>query len=137
MYEERLLERIGNLERHPEERGGRNISREVNSIIHHLQRMLNTRQGSVPIHDDYGIPDITNFPGDDLTEMAREMEHAIQVVIQKYEPRLKKIRVQFSPQEDVVLALKFKIDAYLVSEETVPVAFETEVNSEGKIDVSD
>ena len=138
MPEERLLERIHNTESRPKHFAGRNLQLEVSSIINHLQRLLNSRQGSVPIAADYGIPDITNFPGDDLTAMAKEMEKSLRQVIEKFEPRLRDVRISFLPAEDVVLALRFKIEAFLVDEaDNISVAFETEVSPEGKIQVSE
>lgn len=67
MYEERLLERIGNLERDPADIRKTNISRAIGSVIEHLQRLLNTRQGNVPTAEDYGIPDLSNFPEKEMT----------------------------------------------------------------------
>lgn len=135
MSEERLLERIRNLERNPQERAPHSLSREVDSIINHLQRLLNTRQGSTVIAEDYGIPDITNFPGSDFSETAREMEQVLKDVVQRFEPRLARVQASFSPQRDDLLTLRFKIEAVLARDKSTPVAFETVVNAEGRVNV--
>src|SRR3546814_20498612 len=63
MNERRLLERIANLDAND---GGGQTSRAevlVTSILDHLHRILNTRQGSVPVDQDFGVPDFTNLAG--------------------------------------------------------------------------
>lgn len=137
MYEESLLERIRRLETSPEWRGARDISRGVRSVVNHLQRLLNTRQGGVLIADDYGMPDFTNVPGEDLTAVAQDIERIINQVIQKYEPRLDRVRVHFDPQPGEFLTLRFRLEADMISHtergKTVPVTFETIVTSDGKV----
>jgi len=61
MNEERLLERIRAWESEPDRRGRADSIRQVDSILAHLWRILNTRQGGVPISDAYGIPDLNDF----------------------------------------------------------------------------
>lgn len=137
MADERLLERIQNLESEPEARFERDISRHLHSIINHLQRVLNTRQGSVLIADDYGIPDITNSPGEGLTEMTRRIESTIQSVILKYEPRMANVRIKFLAQKGNVLSMCFKLEGVLVIDRSVPVVLETVVSSEGRFNISE
>ena len=96
-FPERLLQRIRNQERRPETRASATLVEEVGSITEHLQRLLNTRQGSVPILPDYGIPDFTNLPGDTLTESAMEMRDIICRVLKQYEPRLADVQVASTP----------------------------------------
>lgn len=136
MREERLLERISTWKREPGRREREDVGRITDSILYHLQRILNTRRGSVPISEDYGIPDFTellySYP-----ESIRDIETSIRQTIQKYEPRLKAVRVNFIPQEEDVLSLRFQIIAQLATDlDKVPVLFETVVDSDGKIKVS-
>jgi type VI secretion system protein len=134
MREERLLERIRAWEKEPERRGKEDPRRIVDSVLRHLQRILNTKQGNVPIADDYGIPDFTNFAGS-FPDSVREIEKALRGAIQKYEPRLGAVRVTFIPQEEDRLSLRFQIIAKLSQESKTQVYIETVVNSEGKIDI--
>ncbi|MBN2254116.1 MAG: type VI secretion system baseplate subunit TssE [Deltaproteobacteria bacterium] len=136
MRDERLLERIRNIELNPDRREGRDTGRRINSILNHLQRVLNTKQGSTPIADDYGIPDFTNMPGAFSTGATQDMERIIKHVIERYEPRLAKVRATFKVQEDDVLALRFEIDARL-ADENIPVTFETVVDAGGKITIKE
>ena len=137
MRDERLLERIYLLEKEPARREGHDPMRQINSILNHLQRVLNTKQGSVLIANDYGIPDFTNLPGAFSTGSTHEVERIIKNVIEKYEPRLTKVRASFFPQEEDMLALHFEIGARLTTDENVPVTFETVVDAGGKINIKE
>ena len=133
MREDRLLDRVRRLEKDPTRSSGQDTRRVVDSILSHLQRILNTRQGSVQIADDFGIPDFTGLLHS-IPESLRDIERAIRTVIQKYEPRLRAVRVSFIPNEDDALSLRFQIVARLATgDENNPVIFESMVDSDGKI----
>ncbi len=135
MNNETLLERIRNLEKSPEELADKDTSRNVLSILQHLRKILNTRQGSVLIADDYGMPDLTNFPGENLSAAAEELEEIMKAIIQKYEPRLVNVKVGFEPEVNDSSTLRFKLSAESISEQNTrtPIIFETVVTSEGMV----
>ncbi len=136
MQEERLLRRIIAWEQDPLRRTRQDSKRTIDSIKEHLQRILNTRQGSVMIGEDYGLPDfaelLRNYP-----ESLRDFERSIRMTIQKYEPRLKTVRVKLLPNEDDLLSLRFQVSARLVSQDQrVPVLLESRVDQDGKVNVT-
>lgn len=137
MNDERLLERIRNLESNPDIRVERSLTRKINSVISHLQNLLNTHQGSVLIADDYGIPDITNSHGEGITELTQRIENTLRKTIMKYESRLDKVQVKLLSENDDVLNMRFKLEAVLVDDNTTPVILETVVTSGGKVDISE
>ena len=134
MREERLLNRLRTWEKEPARRGNEDPRRIIDSVTRHLNRILNTKQGNVPIAEDYGLPDLTDslktYPGS-----VAEIERNIRSAIQKYEPRLKAVRVAFIPQEDDLLSLHFQITARLSAESKKQVLFDALINSDGKIDI--
>ncbi|OPX98810.1 MAG: Gene 25-like lysozyme [Syntrophorhabdus sp. PtaB.Bin047] len=138
MYEERLTQRIRNLERRNGRKGTGDVAQVVNSIINHLQRVLNTRQGSVPIAEDYGMPDFTNYQGLGLTEEAKDIADIIKNMILKYEPRLGGAQVTYEPDKDDLLSLRFKLQTEIVHvrDERIVVELETVISSEGKVRVT-
>ena len=136
MREERLLKRISAWEREPHRRSSVDPKRIIDSVLDHLQQLLNTRQGSVSIGEDYGVPDFTEllhaYP-----DSVRDFERSIRQTIQKYEPRLDGIRVRLIPQDEELLSLRFQIMAKLVTEDyKEPVFFESVVDSDGKISIT-
>ncbi len=137
MFDERLMERLRSMEDNPESRMGRDLPRMINSVISHLQRLLNTHQGSVPIAPDYGVPDITNAPGEGFLEATQRIERTLQEVITKYEPRLSSVRLSLVSEREDVLSLRFKMAGLLVQDRNTRVVFETVVSSDGKINVKE
>jgi len=131
--EERLLERIGIWAKEPNRRDKEDTRRIINSILRHLQRILNTKRGNVLIAEDYGVPDFTELMRS-YPETIRDMERSIKHMIQKFEPRLKTVRLRLIPQEDNVLSLHFRIDAKLALNQE-KVLFETILDSDGKINI--
>jgi type VI secretion system protein len=77
------------------------------SIMDHLTRLLNARQGSM-VHDpEYGLPDIGRiYQG--LPYSVTELVDVIRKAILKYEPRLTRVDVSYRPLDtrDCVLYLE-------------------------------
>jgi type VI secretion system protein len=132
MAEERLLERIQSWKKEPKRRSRGEPRRQIDSIVAHLQRILNTRQGNVPIADGYGVPDLTDFMLS-YPESVTEIEKSIRQAIEEYEPRLSAVRVSFVHQEEDVLCLRFQIVAQLRAESGRNILIETIVDSDGKV----
>ena len=135
MREERLTERIRSWNKAPDRRGGPDPKRMINSVIRHLERILNTRRGSAQIADDYGVPDFSDFRSG-FPEGIRDLERTIRNTILTYEPRLKAVRVKFIPQDENMLAVSFKIVARLILDDKKdPVVFESVIDSDGKVTI--
>ena len=60
-----------------------NTQQLADSILRHLQKMLNTRQGHVLTQPEYGIPDVTEFI-QTLPDMVNEVRSAIRNSIEKF-----------------------------------------------------
>lgn len=135
---ERLLERIRRLEENPDYRGAADPNLIAASILTHLQKILNTRQGSAPIDELYGVPDFTDLAATFSSESVRDLARSIKHVINRYEPRLSSVQIEASPHGEQVLELRFKIDGSIKMDENVslPVAFETIVDPDGQIKVT-
>lgn len=134
MREKRLLERLRAVELDPDWRGGSDPAAAVQSVIGHIGKILNTRQGSAPIAEDFGVPDFTSIASTFGADSVAQVEEAITKVIQKYEPRLKEVQLTFEPQPDKPFALAFKLQAQLAAEgQKHPVVFETILNPDGRI----
>lgn len=134
MREERLLERIRSQEKDPARRGGTETRRIIDSIVRHVQRILNTRQGNVPIAADYGMPDFLDLM-QTYPDSVLDIERAIRQALEKFEPRLSSVRVRFIMHDDDVRALRFQITARLAEELKTQVLLETHVDSDGEISI--
>lgn len=133
MYEERLLKRILSWELDPQRRTGEDSGRVMDSVREHLQKILNTKQGNVPIGEDYGLPDFFELFRD-YPDSLRDYERSIRLTVQKYEPRLKSVRVKLIPNDEDPMTLRFQVSARLVTrEQRVPVVLESTVGQDGKV----
>ncbi|MDH5546866.1 MAG: type VI secretion system baseplate subunit TssE [Gammaproteobacteria bacterium] len=107
----------------------------VESVHEHLNKMLNTRQGSVPALPDYGLPDFNDiarrFP-DSVHELRREIHRCIG----QYEPRLTNVIVEYIRDSENLLDLRFEIRAdVLAGDKKSKIYFETTMHSSGQIEL--
>lgn len=135
MREARLLERIRQREKDPQRRESEDPSKVIESVQDHLKQILNTRQGNVLISEKYGTPDFTEFLAE-YPHSLRTFERAIRQTIIQFEPRLRAVRVAFTPQEDDYLSVKFQIFAKLATPgSNTSVFFESLLDSDGQISI--
>ncbi len=135
MREARLLERIRLREKNPHRRENEDPGQTIDSVLDHLTRIFNTRRGNVPIAEDYGVPDYTEFLHN-YPDSLRDFERAIKQTIIQYEPRLKAIRVSFIPQDNDMFTVKFQISAKMVTvDSNTSVLFESHLDTGGKISI--
>lgn len=134
MRELRLLERIAGL--------GGDVQRShitraellIDSILAHLRRILNTRQGSVPIDASFGVPDFTNLAGSFATGTTGQMIEDMNRMIQRYEPRLRQPQVTFADTQDEVLTLAFSITGLIaVDDREIPIRLSSHVAANGQV----
>lgn len=135
MSERSLLERL----REPDSGGRRRAFEDTGeltrSILSHLGRMFSTRQGHALIAPEYGMPDLTDFMRD-FPSSAEGMERALREGIERFEPRLKSVRVRLDRSDTEDLRLRFRITAKLaVGRDGSDVSFAMNVDSEGRLNV--
>jgi len=133
MGEKRLLDRVRSWGKHDPGRTGNDIGRKIESVILHLQKLLNARQGTTLMDTGFGMPDFT-----DLTALfpdsVRDIERSISKTIETYEPRLSEVNVDFVFQDDQSLSLLFQIQALLKSENgDIDVHLESAIDTGGKM----
>lgn len=140
--EQTLLERIGVCGERRRSRyeptAREDLEALMESVRRHLARLLNARHGMSEGMPDYGLPALT-----DLTvgsgDYVESVEEAIRVAIEKYEPRLRRVRVsRVADEEEAKRILSFRIDATLVSQTGEHrVWYQTEISGTGEYEVSD
>ncbi len=107
-------------------------SRRAKSIADHLWRMFNTRQGSIPHLDDYGLPDITEIYRK-LPGSLKDLEQTLLKMTTKYEPRLERVRVKPIATDVMEFRLAFEMSAYIKG--GGPIQFQTSFMSNGETKV--
>ncbi|WP_072571166.1 type VI secretion system baseplate subunit TssE [Enterobacter sp. SA187] len=81
------------------------------SVLDNMQRILNTRQGSLSHLPDYGLPDMSKIL-QGMPRTAHSLLDTLSATLLKYEPRLKRIQVVLLPQH-MPGQLEYAIDAEL------------------------
>ena len=107
--------------------------RRVVSIMDHLNRMFNTRCGTLSHMSDYGLPDVSDVYRR-LPEGLDELQAAIKQTVERYEPRLKKVKVVQRGDETLANRLVFVVSAELA--EGGQVRFQTTFTSLGNSTIS-
>lgn len=137
MREERLLERISRWEDDGERRNLTSADMLVSSVMNHLQRILNTRQGSVQIDARFGVPDFTNLASAFTDSLAGQIENDIRAIIERYEPRLRNPQLRMLQERPDVLSLTFELSGTItVDQSEIPIRLATSIGSQGRISVS-
>lgn len=132
----RLLERIRNMERAPADRKPMDEESQQQSVLRHLVKLLNTRQGSTLLASDYGVPDYTSLTTTPNAENLATIEKSIRDVVQRYEPRLENVQVKFAEDPDDPLKMGFTLTGGLTgSENDTRVSFRTVLAPTGKITI--
>jgi type VI secretion system protein len=132
----RLLERLKDIERNPDNRGHWDAAVVTGSIMEHLLRILNTRQGSTQTADDFGLPDLTNLSASFSSDTFKELEQGIRDSILKYEPRLQDVRIDTVPVDEQNIVLRFNVSGRLdFAGKSLPISFETELDPDGRVEI--
>jgi type VI secretion system protein len=112
--------------------------RRVHSIMDHLNRIFNTREGSITHLKDYGLPDISEIYRK-MPDGLDELRKAIERTVEKFEPRLKRVKVARKEREKTAAAAaEFKLEFILSGElrEGGMVRFQTTFTSTGNSTIS-
>lgn len=137
MKERRLLERIASWEAGEERTNQTQVDLLVRSVMNHLTRLLNTRQGSVPIDPLFGVPDFTNLAATTAMGSTRDIEEEIRRMVLRYEPRIKSPRVTLNREETDVLSIRFALEGALeVDDREIPLRISTTVGANGRVNIA-
>lgn len=131
----RLMERIREMA-HPEaEKKSPDMDSLQQSILRHLSKMLNTRQGSTVIASDYGVPDFSALTTQPNAANLAIIEKTLCDVVTRYEPRLRNVGVHFAQDPDDPLKMSFRLTGELVDMEDSEISFQTVLTPLGRISI--
>jgi type VI secretion system protein len=142
--EQSLLDRLGTLgsgsRARYEASATENVELLMESVRRNLVRLLNSRQGMSEAVLDYGLPSLTDITTTS-TDYVQVVIEEIRKVVEKYEPRLKHIRVTALKTEDEKVAagtqnLACRIEATLIGRDSEHrVWYETNMEGDGRYGV--
>ena len=130
----RLFEKIKNYEINEKFVNSSISENIINSISKYLLLILNTRQGSVLIDKNFGIPDFTNHIGGLSSGSISHIEDEITRMVSSYEPRLLSPKVRMLQEQSDVLSLQFSLEGNIsINDQSIPFRLLTTVGASGKI----
>ena len=138
MGETRLLERIREMTAEQGQRKGKAKDKPSleSSVLAHLSKLLNTRQGSTIISPDFGVPDLAAMTTSPSAENVARIESILASVVERFEPRLTNVKVVFSPSDDDPLKMSFSLQGTLAGQEAdATVFFQTVLSPSGRISI--
>lgn len=131
---ERLLERMRRAEKGNNNPGVPDSQLVLDSVQNHLMQLLNTAQGSVPIADDYGIPDFFSLFGLGDIEAIAKLERVLETAVRKYEPRLRNVSIQSVNKDEIGLNLHLQLSGSIpLEDKEITVSFNTHLDAGGRI----
>lgn len=98
----------------------------VPSIIANLDRLFNSRRDGLAHLPDFGLPDVSQIYRD-MPESIGGLTRAIQALVERYEPRLSRVRVEHQDTDPYAMQLEFLLSAELPDRS--PVQFRTTFSS--------
>lgn len=103
------------------------------SVLMHLQKMFNVRQGSCPTNPEYGLPDFNDLDmAMGFTSAVQEIAKAIKNHIENFEPGLSRVRVRHILDPDDPLGMRFEIIGKLnINGRSERIRFETQKTDKG------
>jgi type VI secretion system lysozyme-like protein len=134
MAEERLLKR---LRRWSAGTGGGipDVGSYVESVLADVTKLYNTRQGSVPVSDKYGLPDISNLLVTLTPPDLERIRDAIERTTGEFEPRLQDVQVTL-PADEALGVLRFMVQGNLLYEKaSLPLRFQVDIEGDGRLSI--
>ncbi len=98
----------------------------LQSIISNLTRLFNTRRSSIQHLPEYGLPDITDIYRD-VPDSIIELQRIIKNVVEAYEPRLRRVRVEHERTDPFAMRLEFLLSGAIIDGDRV--SFQTTFSS--------
>lgn len=135
MAEERLFKRLRRWSGAATGGSGPDVGSYMESVLADIGKLYNTRQGSVPISEDYGLPDISDMLASLTPPDLEQIRDAIERTTQMFEPRLQDVQVTI-PAEETPGMLKFSVHAGLMYEKsTLPVRYQVDIEGDGRVSI--
>ena len=113
------------------------INEMMSSIQDDLEKIFNTRRGTVLIDDEYGMPDFSYLMSGYVSPDTDQVKRAMMEVVRKYEKRLHAIDVSDNTEKTKQEGLGFVIRALLRHKnQQLPFSVNALVRGDGSISLS-
>ena len=132
MSDERLFKR---LRRWSSGGAAADVGSHVESVLQDLGRLYNTRRGSTPLSELYGLPDISDMLANLTPPDVERIREGIEITTREFEPRMRDTRVSVAAEEGLGM-LRFAVQGNLLYEKSsIPVRYLVNIEGDGRVTV--
>jgi type VI secretion system protein len=135
MSRERLLKRIRAWSQR-ESSAGNDLAAFTESVLNDVETVLNTRQGTVILDPDFGMPDFSNLFNSLSPPELENLQRSLRSCLEHSDRRLQGVSVEYVPRDNDIGVLRFSISARLqFRNQEVPMNFFSLLQGDGSIGV--
>jgi len=132
MADERLFKRM---RRWSSGGSGVDVGSYVESVLQDLGHLYNTRRGSTPLSDLYGLPDISDMLANLTPPDVERIRDGLEATTRQFEPRMRDTRVSIVAEEGLGM-LRFAVQGSLLYEKAlIPVRYLVNIEGDGRVTV--
>ena len=132
--QQRLLKRFNHWE--DENASAVDATPMVESLRDDIEKLFNTRQGTVLIDDTYGMDDFSFMFNSYAVPDINQINIALIKQCLKYETRMSNLQINANVEQSKQAVLSFQMNAKIqFNHEDIPISFVIELNDDGSISV--
>lgn len=132
---ERLLKRLSQWEQaNGEDYAEPDSGAIIESMRDDLEKLFNTKRGTVLVDDNYGFPDFSHMLNGYTAPDVGAILQQLHLQAKQYEPRLQSLQVKYVEQKKNPGKLQFQINAKIISKtQEVPLNITALLSDDGSI----
>ncbi len=113
------------------------VNEMMESVRDDLEKLFNTRRGTVLIDEDYGLPDFTHLMNGYAVPDVDEIERNLLYLVRQYETRLNTVSLAYQEPGKSSMGLKFALSAmFHHKNQDLNLVTQIQFNDNGSISVS-
>ncbi len=134
MSTDRFLKKIRRWAQEDQFRSEIEIDDLTASVIDDLEKMYNTRQGTVMLDTEFGLPDFTSMMNSLSPSDIENLTRAFIMTTNRYESRLKNVTVRFNKKEGDLGVMRFSVSCKIAhAEQLYPMKFDALLQGDGSV----
>jgi len=87
------------------------VDEVIESLRDDLEKLLNTRRGTVLVDAEFGLPDFTHLMNGYAAPDVEQIERELLQQVRRYETRLETVELEYQQPDKRVASLKFGLNA--------------------------
>ncbi len=113
------------------------VNERMESLRDDLEKLFNTRRGTVLVDDEYGLPDFTHLMNGYAAPDVDELQRSLLQQVRQYEARLSSVSLNYEEQGKMKMSLRFLLSAmFRHKNQESNLAATVQFNDNGSVSVS-